>query len=226
MFTEIEVKEALPRGARNIVTQDFVDKLNSFQDPGVAEAFRENFFSYSHILADGRYKLVDYANAVKFVSFRLMDLSITDSYKKVFHDKVQKFIASGYTNAEISSLASAYNKGKLVSTIFEKTLIPTHVLNADIHQQAINTLAGIMGDEEASNRAKIDAANGLLAALKAPETAKLEVDMKVSNNDAIKELQQATLALAQRQKDMLESGTYNAVEIAESQIIEGEAEPA
>ena len=218
-FTEAQLKNCLPAKCRNAITPEFVTRLNGLADPEIAEQYRENFYDYHHILKEGRYKLQDYANAVRFVTYRLMDLGIVDSYSSTFPDKYHAMVEKGRSRDFIASIASAYNKNKLVSGIFEQSLIPTHLANAHIHQEAINVLAKIIGDDDASYRSKIDAANSLLTNLKGPETAKLEVSVTNDSSSALEELRKATNELAAKQKMMLDESVVTTQEVADSIII-------
>ena len=218
-FTKEQLQNCLPAKCKSSISDEFVTRMNGLTDPEIADQFRENFYDYHSILKDGRYKLTDYANAVKYVTYRLMDNGIVDSYSQAFPDKYHAMVQKGRSRDFISSIASAYNKNKLVMGIFEQSLIPTHLVNAHIHQKAINVLAKIMVDDDASYRSKIDAASALLTNLKAPETAKLEIDIRSSDSSAIQELRNATAALAEKQKLMIENSVVSTQEVAESTII-------
>lgn len=50
----------------------------------------------------------------------------------------------GLTAKDISSVVAIYNKGKLVNKIMEQSIVPTWILNQDLHQKAINVLAVIL----------------------------------------------------------------------------------
>jgi hypothetical protein len=117
----------------------------------------------------------------------------------------------------ISSFSTAYNKGDLVHRILERTLVPIHILNMDIHQEAINTQADLMRTAK-SETVRQKAAECLIMQLKAPEASKIEVDVTY-NNSSIDELRETTRALAQQQLKMIQSGAVTAEHIAHSDII-------
>ena len=119
---------------------------------------------------------------------------------------------------------SAYNKNKLVNLVYEQTLIPTHVLNADIYQKAINVQADLMLNAK-SEKVRSDAANSLLNHLKKPETHKVEMNIGIKEGGAIEELREITSQLAAKQQQMIESGVYTAKDVAHKPLtIEGESE--
>jgi len=62
------------------------------------------------------------------------------------------------------------------------------------------------------------AAECLIMQLKAPEAAKVEIDVSYSN-DSINELRETTRALAQQQMKLIQSGAVTAEAMAHSDII-------
>ena len=113
---------------------------------------------------------------------------------------------------------------KLVNLIYEQTLFPTYILNADIHQRAINHLADLMVNAK-SEKVQSDSANALLTHLKRPETQKVELDIGVKENSAIAELNHTMKVLAARQVELVNSGAYSIKEVSAIKlhpVIEGE----
>ena len=142
----------------------------------------------------------------------------TIAYTKTFPDRYDRLIKQNALPKEISAYASTYNKTKLVNLIFAQTLVPTHVLNADLHQEAINVQASLMRDAQ-SEKVRMEAANSLLTHLKPPETAHIKLDITKGEDDSLSELKDITRQLALQQKQLLSSGVMNAKTIAESKII-------
>ena len=224
MLTTELMKKALPRNMKARVTQEFVDKINlTLTDPNTAEMLRDNIIGYADILAEGRYKMDDYINAVKYVSFKTMGKTNTAAYIATFPDRYTSFKANGTSDKDIASYITSYNKNKLVNLIYEQTLIPTHILNADIHQKAINRLADLMVNAS-SEKVQSDSANALLTHLKRPETQKVEIDMGVKESPMIQELNRTLAGLAIQQRDLIRQGVYSPKEVAHSAIIEGECD--
>lgn len=224
MLTIDQFKTALPDKVKKSVNQELIDQINkTLAEPELYEAYRDNLMSYTRVMADGRFKIQNYIDAVKYVSHKLMGCSNIDAYTKTFPDKYQNFLAQGVVAKDIASYVTAYNKSKLVNLIFEQTLIPAYVLNQDLYQKALNTQAELMITAK-SEKVRCDAANSLLTHLKMPETQKVELEIGVKEDSSIAALRATTLELARQQRLMVESGAMNAQEVAHGRlIIEGEA---
>jgi hypothetical protein len=191
------------------------------QDQTTREEFRENLIGYASVLAQGRYKVEDYVSAVKYVSYKMLGSTNLEAYVKTFPDRYKRLLNDGVDDHRVSAYASAYNKNQLVNKIYEQTLIPSHILNADVFQRALNVQAELMVHAN-SEKVRSDAANSLLTHLKRPEVTKIELDVGLKEDKTITDLRQATMALAASQRAMIKSGMMNAKEVAHSQIIEGE----
>lgn len=210
----------LPKGTRFNVDQTLVDSINNMiADEEVREHFRDNLITYTTVLQSGMYRLDQYINAVRYVSFKMMGGSNVVAYQRTFTDKYTKWLAAGKQPGEIASYVSAFHKSKLVMAIFEQAVIPVHVLNAGHFQQAINVQVEIMNDGEVSDKVRSDAANSLLTHLKAPETKKIELDIGVGSVSAIDELRNAVKMMTDAQSASLKNGTANARTLAHSSII-------
>lgn len=207
MLTVTDLKGALPRNFHAAATQEFADKINQISgDPDFAENVRNNFISYTQVLSEGRYKLPDYLNAVVYVSFSLMGFNNEDCYKRTFPDRYNRLkhiLQLG--SKEISAYVAAYNKNKLVNLIREQTLIPVHVLNADIYQKAINKQVQLMMTAS-SEKVQMEAANSLLTQLKPPEAKKVELEIGMSAASGMDELRSMMSGLAQRQQELIAAG--------------------
>ncbi len=219
MLTVEEFKDALPLKVKRSVNQELIDQINStLSDPEMYEAYRDNLLSYTKVMADGRFKVSGYVDAVKYVSHKLMGCTNIEAYTKTFPGKYQRFVQQGVQAKDIASYVTAYNKSKLVNLIFEQTLIPSYVLNQDLYQRALNVQADLMINAN-SEKVRCDAANSLLTQLKMPEVTKVELDLKVREDSAIAALRATTLELARQQRLMIGSGVMNAQEIAHGKLI-------
>ena len=218
-LTVDQFRQALPSTLQNRVTVDVMKGINTIlADPKIREQFRENLLSYTNVLQAGRFKINNYVDAVKYVSFKLLGNTNRESWGKTFPNRLQTLIIEGCDEKAISSHVAAYNKNMLVNKIWEQTLIPSYVLNADIFQKAINTQAELMITAN-SEKVRTDAANSLLNHLKQPEVAKIQLDMTVTEDKSIQELRETTLELAAMQRKMIESKIMSAKEVAHSKII-------
>lgn len=219
-LTMDQFRLALPDKVKKSVSQDLIDQINlTLSEPELFEQYRDNLLSYAKVMQDGRFKVQEYVNAVRYVSHKLMGSTNIDAYSKTFPDKIQRFATQGVAAKDIASYVTAYNKSKLVNLIFEQTLIPSYVLNQDLYQRALNVQAELMVNAK-SEKVRTDAANSLLTQLKPPEIKKVELDIGVKEDSSIAQLRQATLELARQQRLAMESGATNAQEIAYSKVVE------
>lgn len=218
-LTVDQFKQALPDKVKKSINQELVDQINTtLADPEMYESYRDNLLSYTKVMADGRFKVQEYVNAVKYVSHKLMGATNIEAYSKTFPDKIQRFAAANVSPKDIASYVTAYNKSKLVNLIFEQTLIPSYVLNQDLYQKALNVQAELMVNSH-SDKVRCDAANSLLTHLKMPETQKVELEIGVREDGSIAQLRQATMELARAQRLALEAGAMNAQDVAHTKLI-------
>lgn len=214
-----QFKQALPDKVKKSINQELIDQINTtLSDPEMFESYRENLLSYTKVMADGRFKVDSYVQAVKYVSHKLMGCTNIEAYTKTFPDKYARFVQQGVQAKDIASYVTAYNKSKLVNLIFEQTLIPSYVLNQDLYQKALNVQAELMVSSH-SDKVRCDAANSLLTHLKMPETQKVELEIGVKEDSSIAQLRAATLELARHQRLAMEAGAMNAQEVAHARIV-------
>lgn len=218
-LTVEQFKHALPDKVKKSVNQELIDQINkTLSEPEMYEAYRDNLMSYTKVMADGRFKVENYVDAVKYVSHKLMGCTNIDAYIKTFPDKYANFVNTGVSAKDIASYVTAYNKGKLVNLIFEQTLIPSYVLNQDLYQKALNVQAELMVSAH-SEKVRSDAANSLLTHLKMPEITKVELDISVKEDSAIAQLRQTTLELSRAQRLAIQAGTMNAEQVGHSKLV-------
>lgn len=217
------LKATMPKRMRSNINQSLVDKLNKLvTDPDERMHFRENLLSFTHVLQDPNVKLEAYIHAVRYVSYKLMGLSNQEAWIKTFPDRYQRIINDGKSSDHLRATVSGYNKNKIVTTVYEQALIPVHILNADVFQQAVTTQADLMTNPNVSDKVRSDAANSLMTHLKPPEARKLSLDIAVTEDDSLRELRHAVTDLAQAQRKAIESGIEDAKRIAESKLIPAE----
>jgi hypothetical protein len=218
-LTVEQFQSALPTTVKRSINQELIDKINgTLAEPEMYEAYRDNLLSYTRVMADGRFKIENYIDAVKYVSHKLMGATNIEAYSKTFPDKITRFAAQQVSSKDIASYVTAYNKSKLVNLIFEQTLIPSYVLNQDLYQKALNVQADLMMSAK-SEKVRCEAANSLLTQLKMPEVKKVELDIGIKEDSSIAALRATTLELAKQQRLMVESGAMNAQEVAHGKLI-------
>ena len=217
VLTKEQLQASMSKKFRHNVTDEMIDFINATEGDEFRDIYKENLVGFASVIEGGRYKMLDYVNAVKFVSYKLIGDSNTIAYAKTFPDRYQRLVDKNTPAKTISSFSTAYNKGDLVHKILERTLVPVHILNMDIHQEAINAQAELMRSAK-SETVRQKAAECLIMQLKAPEAAKIEVDVTYSNS-SIDDLRETTRALAQQQLQMIKSGAVTAEHVAHSDII-------
>lgn len=217
-----QFRAALPDKVKKSVNQDLVDAVNkTLSNPEEFEHYRDNLLSYTRVMQDGRFSVQEYLNAVRYVSFKLMGSSNIEAYTKTFPQKYANHVANGTSAKDIASYVTAYNKTKLVNLVFEQTLVPTHVLNQDLYQKALNVQADLMMTAK-SEKVRSDAANSLLTQLKPPEVKKVELELGTKEDGSINALREATMALAAAQRQALQAGAMTVQEAAHSRVIAAE----
>lgn len=218
-----QFRKALPASLKKSVNQELVDKINrTLNDPEMYETYRENLLSYTKVMNEGKFKLSNYIDAVKYVSHKLTGKTNFDSFSATFPDKIQRWTQQGVASKDMASYVTAYNKSKLVNLIMEQTIIPSWVLNQDLYQKALNVQAELMVTAN-SEKVRSDAANSILTHLKQPETQKMELNVGMKEDSSIATLRQTTMELARQQRLAVESGAMDAQEVAHSKLaIEGE----
>jgi S-adenosylmethionine synthetase len=224
-LTAEELKEALPDKVKKSINQQLIDQINqTLSEPDMYEVYRENLLSYGRIMAEGKFKIQNYLDAVKYVSFKLMGKTNTDAYSLTFPDKIARFTSQNVASKDIASYITAYNKSKLVNLLMEQSMVPTWVLNQDLFQRALNVQADLMLTAN-SEKVRAEAANSLLNHLKPPEAQKVELNVGVSEDGSISALRDATLALVAEQRKAIQAGAANAEDVAKAPlVINGESE--
>ena len=212
------IKKLVPKAQRTLITEDFVDRLEaSIKDSVIAEEFKSNFITYLNVLSKGKYKMEDYINAVKYVSFKLLDYSNVKAYAATFPERYERLVKEGQ---QIDAFVSMYNKNKLVIQIYEQTIVPSYVLNAPLHQQALNTLATMIQDEDVRGMTKVKACEAILAYTKQPEIIKGELTIGIEQSDTINDLREVTEQLAETYRKALQGGARTLTQVAEARIID------
>lgn len=221
MLTVPEVLSIVPRQHKSKITQEFIDTLNGMvKDPIMAEVYQKNVITYADVLRDGRFKLTDYFNAVMYVSYKMMGLGNLAAYQKVFPDKCKDMVARNMPQKDMQAYAAMFNKNKLVTLIYEQTLIPDHIMYASVRHRAIAAQANLLNS---SNEHVVQkAADSLMNHLKAPESAKISIEMGAKDSGVLSDLTNALNVLSRKQSDAIAVGSHSLKEIAHSRIIEGE----
>lgn len=224
-LTMEQFKKVLPKQIRFMANQNLIDEVNKIigGNSEIKENFRENIISYVSVMRGGKFKVQQYIDAVKYISFKLLGDTNESSYAKTFPDRYQHCIDRKMARRDISGYVAAYNKNKLVNLIYAQTLVPMHVLNSGIYQEALNCQVELMHQAK-SEKVRCDAANSILVQLRAPETQKIELDIAVKEDSAIDALRESTLRLVAQQKLALQAGAMDAKDMAHSKLVMADPE--
>lgn len=213
-----EFRQALPDKMKKSINQQLIDQVNNtLSNPEEYENYRNNLVGYASVMRDGKFKIDQYLDAVRYISFKLLGATNIEAYMKAFPDKYNKFVADGVSAKDISSYVSAYNKGKLVNLIFEQTIIPTHVLNQDMYQRALNEQM-VLGLTAKSEKVRADALNSVMQQLRPPETKKFELDVNVKEDQTMNVLKNSMMELVAEQRRALQAGVINAQQVAHQRL--------
>lgn len=215
-----QFKSALPDKLKKSLNQDLIDQINqTLSDPDMYEQYRDNMLGFASVMADGRFKVSQYIDAVRYVSHKLMGSTNIDAYGKAFPVRMSQYLANGTASKDIASYVTSYSKGKLVNLIFAQSMIPLYITNADVAQRAVNVLAELMVSAN-SEKVRSDSANALLTHLKVPEVTRVQLDVGIKDDGGIiAKLREATQALAVGQQLAIQSGQQNAQQIAHTKLI-------
>lgn len=206
MFTHEELTDLLPAKKRALVTAEMVKTINDVaEDPLIADEFKTNFITYNSIIVNGKHSLEEYNNAIHFITLILLDHSHIDAYIQVFPDRYKRLKAKGLTRNQMSSYVSNYKGTVLVSKMIEQSLVPTYIVNAPKLQTAINHTEYLMLNAK-SETVQQKAAETLITHLKAPEAAKLEVDISVNKGEVVDDYEQVMRQVARKKREAILAG--------------------
>lgn len=220
MITIAELNNLTSSSLSPKLIQEFINTCNdpTIIDPEDAKLIKDNLITYSFILKQGRFKLMDYLHAIRYVSYKIMGYNNKESYQKTFPNIYARWISNKIEPKDINARINSYNKNKLVNLIYEQSHIPTWILNQDAFQKAINTQLDIMINSK-SDMARVQAANSLLTHLKKPEVKEIDVKITEEDNTGLKELKNSMKKLAKLQINQIENG-ISTHEISQFNIID------
>ena len=219
LLTTEQFKQVVPNQFKACVSQELIDQINkTLADPDMYETYRDNLLGYAHVMREGKFKMEDYINAIKYCSHKIMGASNIDAYVKTFPDKYQAMLSAGKNAKDISSFVTSYNKNKLVNLILEQSMIPSWVLNQDMYQKALNHQLYLMLNAK-SEKVQSDAANSILVHLKPPEVTKVELDIGLKKDSAMDDLKQNLAELALMQKQFISAGVTQVKDLAQQKLV-------
>ena len=111
VLTKEQLQGSMPKKFRHNVTDEMVSFINATEGDEFRDVYKENLIGFASVIESGRYKMLDYINAVKFVSYKLIGDSNTIAYAKTFPDRYQRLVYKNTPMKTIASFSTAYNKG-------------------------------------------------------------------------------------------------------------------
>lgn len=200
----------------NFITQEAVDIINeSLTDPEFqGESLLQTASIYENVLKGSRSSVPEYLNAVRFCAYMMTnDSNYTEAYKKVFSHrpfvKERAGLPTGSTKyAELTSAASRYRRTKLVVDILTVSQVPLDMIFAGARYKALSALVDVIENGQL-DKDVVNAAKELLAATAGPENIKIELDIGIKEDSAVKDLNDQLAMMAARQTKLLTSGAVS-----------------
>jgi len=205
---------------RHMITEGTVRELKKFaKDPDYGEEFLETYKDHLNILSSNpKYTSTGYLSAVKFFTLLEAGNNITDSYIKVFPERLKRRTDRGQNKGDIRGEASRYNATALVNEIRKVASIPIHLIHRHILHEAILTTADLMTTAK-SEMVRQKAAATLILELKPTEDNVLKVEVADGAKSAIAALHDAAEKLVSREHQSIEAGVP-IKQIIEAKIIQ------
>ena len=179
------------------------------------EEFAEQLVTFSNVLKNGRYKTSHYIKAVQYATYRQMDMSMTESYKRTYPERCFNSEGEPKPSGTINALASLYDKTAIVQGILSQMQIPLHIMMMAERVKAANVLANLMINAS-SEKVQMESADKLLNHISIPETMKMELDVGFKTDDTLKELNDTLNKIAGVAQDRMKAGYITATEVIES----------
>lgn len=218
-----DIVKSLPARLVNSIPASAIASINAaLADPDMGETFRQNIITYQGVLQEGRFKAVNYIDAVQYVSHKLRGLTNKDAYHRTFPDKILDWDTRNVAEKDRNSYISSYHSSKLVTMLLEQAIVPTWIINQDLFQEALNAQADLMRNAK-SEMVRFSAGKALLEALKRPEAVQLKVDIGAKESSVISALSKQVEELVISQKRAIELGGKTARDVAEMPLVIEEA---
>ena len=220
MLTKQDFIDGLPAKVGAGINDAVVQHINEvLADRDTMERFKENMISYNKVLAGGKYKITDYLSAVMYVSHKLMCMTNLEAFTRTFPEKIKRYTKERKTREQINVFVSGYNRNKLVIAIMEQSIIPTHILNAELYQEAINANAHLMRTATRED-VKQRAASDLMTHLAPPVETKINVNIDNGSGTILDAMREEARKLLEAQRSAIMTGTRSPTQIAESKVID------
>lgn len=188
------------------------------------EALADRLISFSGILKENKWSIAKYVKAVEFVTHRIGGDTIVGSYRKTFPERLtrkKRVMGEEIDEVEdkpydtIRSAAKTYEQGELVQKLMAQVQIPLHIIMMNERVRAAEVLANLMVNGE-TERIQMESADKLLNHVKAPEVVQMEIDMTVTTDETLSNINESLDRLASLAQKKIEQGVITPVEVIES----------
>jgi len=227
--TKEVLKKHLPKGSHHTVTDEILGLIARLEDDTGMEQKDMEFelLSNINIAKELKVDLIDYVNALKYTVLQ-RSMSNRKAWEIVFPDRLAKAEAKladneskkargeKYVEVNIDSMVSNYNKNKIVVKLTGQMMIAAHLQYAPMFHAAIKKQFDLMNGKAAPDKngepmtvtphVQLQAAQGLADLVKAPEEAKLEIDINVNQGSIIDEYEKAIGMMAEAKMKAIEEG--------------------
>lgn len=231
-LTVSDLQKAIP-SRKNAITEEIVEIINqSHLEPEFqGDDLLGTMITYENIMAKNRAGIREYIDAIKFCAYLVsMEDNYTEAYKRTF--SYREFVKDRMNVAtdsskysELTSAASRYRKSRLVVDILTYSQVPLDIMFSGYRYKAIGVLAKEMETAQYS-RDRISAAKELLAAVKGPESMKIELDVGIKENSAVQSLNDQLAQFASSSLIHLQAGTTDLTKLgsmkAKEEILDAE----
>ena len=171
----------------------------------------DDLISYTKVLEGGKFSVDQYINAVRFVSYQMMGYNNTESYLKVFPEKLGTLHTDKY--------AAKYNKSKLVTELHKLVVVPEYLTHMHLRNQALKVQTDLMLSAK-SEMVKHLASKTILEMTKPPEENYMQVDVNVKKDDSIEAIEQALYQTATKLVKGIQDKQVTAKEVLETDIMD------
>lgn len=223
MLTLPAMRDALPPRFKSSATQEMVDVINGLgTNPHDAEAVADNFITYASIIGEGRHTLDQYLNAIKYVTYKNMNMTNEQAWAKVFPQRHSRLLAQGADGKTIAAHVSAFTSSKLVTKLLEQVFVPVWLLNQGMFQEALQVQASLMRNAD-SERVRMEAANSILTHLAQPKAAtenNISIQIGGEDTSGMKELKAMMEDMARNQLEGLKDGSKTVKDITDVDFFE------
>ena len=210
-LTVEKLKSFMPKGASAEVTQAIVDKINNTgNETGLLqEVFEEQILSYAGLVSGKGRTFEKLVNALKYCNLKLIPgMTNEKAWAITFPDKYDNLVSE---KRFVASHVSMYNSSEMVIEIDKMLMMPVAIQYAPMFHHSVKKLFDLSNGfaangKEASAHVQLMAATELAKITKMPETAKVEVDVKVNQGSIIDEYEKAINMMANAKLDQIKSG--------------------